>query len=39
MTPTKTVFDIIPDLVFDKPTLSGYYPTSPDENHGNGEED
>ncbi len=36
---TKTVFDIMPDLQFDIPTLSRYYPTGTDENYGNGDEE
>ncbi len=39
MTTTKTVLDIMPDLQFDSPTLSGYYSTRADENYGDGDED
>lgn len=36
---TVTVFDIIPDLDFDTPTLTDYYPTRIDKNCGDGDED
>jgi hypothetical protein len=39
MTSTKTVFDIIPDLEFDIPTLPRYYSTGVDPNCGNGDDD
>lgn len=39
MTETKTVFDVMPDLKFDTPTLREYYSTGIDPNCGNGDED
>lgn len=37
--PSKTVFDIIPDLDFETSTLSDYYSTCVDKNCGDGDED
>ena len=37
--PSKTVFDIIPDLEFDTQQLSKYYSARFDDNYGDGDED